>query len=618
MAKGAPALIAWLMVVTTAMLLIAAAVVVIAGIAPEKEDGAMPTFGQMLWRSLMRTLDPGNLDGDTGSKAYLGAMFAMTMAGIFVVSILIGLITSGIESKLEELRKGRSVVCEEDHTVVLGWSEQIFSILSELSLANESRKRAAIAILADKDKVEMEDEIAAKVPDLRGTRVVCRTGSPLVPDDLVIVRPAEARSIIVLAPEEGDPDAHVIKTILALTNGERRKQGKYHIVAEIRDERNMEAAKLVGCDEAELLVTEDLLARITVQTSRQAGLSTVYTELLDFGGDEIYMTEQPGLVGKTFGEAMFAFETSSVIGLRRKVSGVQLLPPMDSRIEAGDQVIVIAEDDDAIHLAEVARSKIDEQAIRSGPLAPPQPERTLVLGWNRRGATILRELDAYVAEGSHVKVVATTDAAAEPIQAIEGALARLTVTFEQADTTDRRVLDRLTAEPYDHVITLSYAEELEAQAADARTLITLLHLRDIESKRGDSFSIVSEMLDVRNRKLAEVTHADDFIVSDKLVSLMLAQVSENKDLAAVFADLFDPEGAKIYFTPVSGYVELGKPLTFATVLESARRRGEIAIGYRIASRASDPAAAYGIKVNPPKSSSEVYGEADRLVLVAES
>jgi voltage-gated potassium channel Kch len=618
MAKGAPALIGWLMVVTTAMLSIAAAVVVIAGIAPEEEDGALPTFGQMLWRSLMRTLDAGNLDGDSGSGAYLGAMFAMTMGGIFVVSILIGLITSGIESKLDELRKGRSVVCEEDHTVVLGWSEQIFSILSEISLANESRKHAAIAILADKDKVEMEDEIAAKVPDLRGTRVVCRTGSPLDPDDLGIVRPAEARSIIVLAPEEGDPDAHVIKTILALTNGERRKQGKYHIVAEIRDERNMEAAKLVGCDEAELLATEDLLARITVQTSRQAGLSTVYTELLDFGGDEIYMTEQPGLVGKTFGEAMFAFETSSVIGLRRKVSGVQLLPPMDSRIEAGDQVIVIAEDDDAIHLAEVARSKIDEQAIRSGPLAPPKPERTLVLGWNRRGATILRELDAYVAEGSHVKVVATTDAAAEPIQALEGALAHQTVTFEHADTTDRRVLDRLTAEPYDHVITLSYADELEAQEADARTLITLLHLRDIESKRGDSFSIVSEMLDVRNRKLAEVTHADDFIVSDKLVSLMLAQVSENKDLAAVFANLFDPEGAEIYFKPVSGYVELGKPLTFATVLESARRRGEIAIGYRIASRASDPAAAYGIKVNPPKSSSEVYGEADRLVVIAES
>ena len=52
------------------------------------------------------------------------------------------------------------------------------------------------------------------------------------------------------------------------------------------------------------------------------------------------------------------------------------------------------------------------------------------------------------------------------------------------------------------------------------------------------------MLDLRNRELAEVTQADDFIVSDQLISLMLAQVAENKHLNAVFADLFDPRGLR--------------------------------------------------------------------------
>ena len=50
--------------------------------------------------------------------------------------------------------------------------------MSELSIANESRKRPVIVVLADRDKVEMEDELREKVPDLRGTRVVCRSGSP--------------------------------------------------------------------------------------------------------------------------------------------------------------------------------------------------------------------------------------------------------------------------------------------------------------------------------------------------------------------------------------------------------------------------------------------------------
>jgi len=65
------------------------------------------------------------------------------------------------------------------------------------------------------------------------------------------------------------------------------------------------------------------------------------------------------------------------------------------------------------------------------------------------------------------------------------------------------------------------------QKADARTLVTLLHLRDIEAKSGaNRYSIVSEMLDVRNRELAEVTQADDFIVSENLTSLLVAQVTD--------------------------------------------------------------------------------------------
>ena len=54
--------------------------------------------------------------------------------------------------------------------------------------------------MADRDKVEMEDEIAAKVPDLRNTRVICRSGDPTDLYDLALVTPQTSRSIIVLSP----------------------------------------------------------------------------------------------------------------------------------------------------------------------------------------------------------------------------------------------------------------------------------------------------------------------------------------------------------------------------------------------------------------------------------
>ena len=105
------------------------------------------------------------------------------------------------------------------------------------------------------------------------------------------------------------------------------------------------------------------------------------------------------------------------------------------------------------------------------------------------------------------------------------------------------------------------------------------------------------MLDIRNRELAHVARADDFVVSDKLLSLLMAQISENKELAAVFQDLFDPEGSELYFKPISDYVELGKAVNFYTVLESARQRGEVAIGYRL-HNGINAEKAYGVKLNP--------------------
>jgi len=57
----------------------------------------------------------------------------------------------------------------------------------------------------------------------------------------------------------------------------------------------------------------------------------------------------------------------------------------------------------------------------------------------------------------------------------------------------------------------------DVQIADATTIISLLHLRDIARQTGRTPSIVSEILDVRNRDLAEVTSADDVIISERLV-----------------------------------------------------------------------------------------------------
>jgi hypothetical protein len=229
----------------------------------------------------------------------------------------------------------------------------------------------------------------------------------------------------------------------------------------------------------------------------------------------------------------------------------------------------------------------------------------------------VRELDHYVPPGSHVHVVAALPEAEQDLARENHELDNLRFSFEVADTTDRRTLDGLDATQYDHVIVLAYADALTIQQADARTLVTLLHLRDIVSKAEADVSIVSEMLDDRNRTLAEVTQVDDVIVSDRLISLMLAQISENEQLEDVFNDMFDATGSEIYLRPVEDYAQPGEETTFREVVDRARRRGETAIGYRRRAAHDNPDEAYGVRVNPGKSTALKVEVGDRVIVFAE-
>ena len=612
LSKGVTPFIGWLAVASAMLVLVAAVVIWLLQLLPRD------SFVSLSWWLLLHTLGKDIPHGDEAGWVYRLFMLGVSYGGVFITGTLIAVLTTLVRNKVDSLREGRSKVIEEGHTAILGWAPHIFSIIGELVVAKANERHAAIVILGDKDKMEMDAELQAKVPQAGHTRIVCRRGSTIEMSDLDIANLHTARAIIIPAPEGDDPDSSVIKTLLAITNNPQRRAEPYHIVAEIRNPKNMSVARLVGRDEVELVLAGDLISRIAAQACRQPGLSVVYTELLDFKGDEIYFHEEPELVGKTFGEALLVYETSTLIGLQPKGKSPELKPPLDTVIQAGDEVIAIAEDDDAIHVSRRQNLGIRADAMRCCSYIEAVPERTLLLGWNWCAPSIINELDRYVAPGSAVTVVADIPAAEEQIQRHCSKLQNQTVTFQLGNTTDRHTLDELACENYNHVIILCYCDTLSRQQADSRTLVTLLHLRDIAERCGHTFSIVSEMVDVRNRNLAEVTRADDFIVSEQLVSLVLAQISQRKELSAVLADLFNPEGSEIHLRPVASYVEPGEQVNFYSVVEAARQQDEIALGYHLQAYANDATHNHGVVLNPNKHQLVTFSAGDRIIVLTES
>lgn len=603
MSRGTPALIAWLALASLMLIVAVSVVVLLFDTDPEHQDPS-----GVFWISLLRTLDPGTMGGDAGGAIFLAMMLTVTIGGIFIVSSLVGILATGLNAKLAELRKGRSRVVESQHTVILGWSEQIFTIIGELELAGEG-ERLCVAILADRDKVEMEDEIRAHLPRRGRVRVVCRTGDPTRPADLDIVRPDQAAVIVIPSRHDEDPDVRLIKTLLSLSH-RPWPDGRPPVVAVVTDSTNMAAASLAGGPAAKLIDAQDLTARLVVQSRRQPGLSLVYNELLTFAGDEIYLRTEPSLTGCSFAEALFAYETATVVGLKHSGGQVVLNPAGDTVIAADDEIILLAQSPSKVRLATERASTVDE-AIAAPRRADTAVERTLMLGWNERGPTILTLLDRYLPAGSALAIATRVTLPADV-----AAAANLRITTTSCDPTRRPALEALNLPQFQYVIVLA-EDQIASAHADSRTLVTLLHLRDLKDQHASTYAIVSELIDDENRQLAQVTKADDFVVGSKLISLLLTQLSKNQHLQDVFAELFDAQGSDMYVEPAGNYLQAGVEANFATVIEAARRRGETAVGYRLHAQAHQPPA-YGIVLNPDKTQPLTLHAADRIVVLAKT
>ena len=619
--QGTISMIKGLGVITVVVIILFGASLLLLGLHPDHESNF--NIFESFWVNLTHALDPGVLGNHDENWPFRLFMLMTTVIGLVIISTLIGLVSNGILTKLEVLRKGRSFVIEKDHVLILGWSSKIFTIIPEIVEANENQKRGVIVILADMDKVLTEDEIKDKVGNTGNTQVICRTGNPIDVHDLKIANPFDAKSIIILDKENENSDSQIIKTIVAIVTDPKREKLRgnaderpYHITAEMEDKKNFDVAKMVGKDEVELILSDEIISKIMVQTSRQSGLSVVYQDLMDFDGDEIYFEDAPSLVGKSFRDLLFAYEDSAIMGIQFADGHVAINPPLDTVFSKGDKVIGITEDDDTLIPNSNPVDPHESNIVYTEP-EPQDSEKLLIVGWNNRARYIIRELDNYVPKGSEVRVVSKFPDAEKTINRLKERVKNITIDFELQDTTGRETLESMGLEQYDYIILLCYQNYFPIQEADAQTLITLLHLRNFTEIKGSKYKIVSEMLDIRNRQLADITSADDFIVSDKLISLLMSQVSENKDLMRVFEDLFDADGSEIYIKPAIEYVQPGMKMNFYTILESAARKNEVAIGYRVISKARDADDQYGVVLNPKKSDEFVLAENDMVIVLSE-
>ncbi|WP_069767123.1 NAD-binding lipoprotein [Streptomyces sp. LUP30] len=610
LARGAPALVGWMALLCLAVVVPASAVLVWTD--PHAPAPLADRLAEV-WRLTGQTL---RLGGVTGAPVRVTMSVLLALVALLYVSTLVGLITTALTERLTELRRGRSTVLEQGHAVVLGWSEQVFTVVSELVAANANQRRTAVAVLADRDKTAMEEALSAKVGPTGGTRLICRSGPTTDPAVLTLTSPATAGVVLVLPQDEPDADAEVVKTLLALRAALAGEGTRPPVVAAVRDDRYRLAARLAAGPGGIVLESDTVTARLIVQAARGPGLSLVHQELLDFAGDEFYLIAEPHLAGRPFGDALLSYPTSSIVGVMRE--GTPLLnPPAQTTLAANDMLIVISRDDDTAWPDNCAEL-VEKAAMASGPSTPPRPERVLLLGWNRRAPLIFDQLRRRAQPGSAVDVVANGHEVT--VRQVSEADAHsgtdLTLTLHEGDITRPETLRCLDLHSYDSVIVLGQ-DPVPGQPPDApdnSTLVTLLLLRQLEEATERELPVVTELIDDRNRALAPIGPGADVIISGKLIGLLMAQISQNQHLAAVFEELFSADGTGVRLRPATDYVLPGCETSFATVVAAARNRGECAIGYR-SHDDSSTSPGYGVRINPPKAERRRWSVQDTVIVV---
>jgi len=274
------------------------------------------SFTESVWRSWTFVADPGTHSEEVGLLSRFVALL-LTIGGMLIFALVIGIIADGVSDLLDDLKKGRSRVIESNHTLILGWSDKVIPTVRELALANMSESGGVVVLLADRPKEEMETDLNNELgtAQLYGTEVICRSGSPLNMSDLIKVSAQTSKAVIVLSDPTADADesdARAVRIVMSL----KGLDTSCHIVVEMCDIDNRELVMLVGGGKVETVVAHDIIGRLMVQCARQPGLAQILEQLLGFAGDEFYIKEWPELVGLTFRDASFRFDQAVPIGIK--------------------------------------------------------------------------------------------------------------------------------------------------------------------------------------------------------------------------------------------------------------------------------------------------------------
>ncbi len=580
-----------------------------------------------IWITFLEMTAPGNMNQDNRAPVFLKILTILSgLTGVILLSMLIGFITSTLNTLLYDFRKGRGRVIENGHTVILGWNERVVDVIRELILANESEKKASVVILSSVDKETMDNLITKRLPETLTTEIITTQGDYANINELKRINIASAKSVIILSncsesatqDKKISSDIQSVKSILAITACQEGLN-KLPIVAEIF---NQEKRDIIGFFNDPNIIAIDswnIMGKLLIQTSLTSGLDSVYKEILSFDGCEIYFRSKQWN-NTNFYDLSFYLKDGIPLGIYSEENGLILRPPTDTVLKNGDTVVILAEDDSTIVFDRQQYYFPDKNKIIIENRLEQRKKRILILGWHKVAEVFIDEATDYLLEGSDFDIMfnAPSGELVEKIKHIKKSYEDFNINIIDANPLNLHQLKKINPESYDNIVVLSQStEEQLADKIDSDTLIILLLLRKLVTDYSN-IHIITQVLNSENQEIITQTNVDDFIISNKLITMILAQLSEDALIKTFYDDIFSEDGSEIYVKPATLYFDsFPQKFTFADAIFCAQQRDEICLGIRKGNQSKSLKENFGVHLNPDKDMQIELQANDFLIVLSE-
>ena len=579
-------------------------------------------FFTAVYNTFTMILDAGCIQSvisDPGSTNLFLVIFCLVVIVVCMITFtgaLIGYATSVISNMIENANANSIRLRISGHVAVLGWNTRAAEIINDLLYCRDLQK---VVVLSDGNREEILQEITERLNDtiqrenaelaasVRGEKwfrrlvfmhrhklrmnvaVIVREGDVFSAVHLNNIQLEKAKSIIILGKdlrtvihsgasaeaEKDKGDSRTIKALIQVVDiaAKTSSVDNQKVVVEVENkwtgdlvDNIIQAKQALGKDRVVPFEVHTVMGQLLSQFSLMPELNKVYNQLFSNKGTSFYARHQKRP------EDVSAF-VRDYLNTHR-----QALPLLFIRDDATKEDFFYYMADSEKDIDVVSEPVQERCPLKLNPDFWLSERYILILGSNSKIANVMDGYTSFSTEWTnreHEQIVHLTivdDAEklkkANDYQQYPFVEKCIPARITDKDTISGIIRDFIYAHPRNSSILILSDDTVPDEDIDAKMMTYLIYAKSVisqarESKRNVNFNvdIIAEVMDPRHVDLVRSYDVDNVVISNRFISKMVTQISEDYARYNLYADIMDYDemetavydGIEIYIKKAGDY-----------------------------------------------------------------